>query len=72
MSKDLNQKMLKQVFSHYDKDGSGEIQATDLKEMFEGTDLTDEAFQHMIDDYDQDGDRKISFEEFYDMVTKSY
>jgi calcium-dependent protein kinase len=72
ISKDLNQKMLKQVFSHYDQDGSGYIQATDLKEMFEGTDLTDEAFQLMIDDYDQDGDRKISFDEFYDMVTKSY
>jgi calcium-dependent protein kinase len=72
INQEINQKVLLQVFDHYDKDNSGFIQASDLQEMFEGTDFSDEAFQHMIDDYDTDGDRKISFDEFYDMITKSY
>jgi calcium-dependent protein kinase len=72
INKEVNQNLLKEVFNYYDQNGTGFIQATDLKELFEDTDLTDSNFQEMIDEYDQNADRKISFAEFYDMIVKFY
>jgi calcium-dependent protein kinase len=72
LHKELNQNILKEVFDYYDNNGSGFIQANDLKEIFEDTDISDVNFQIMIDEFDKDGDRQISFNEFYEMITKSY
>jgi calcium-dependent protein kinase len=73
LNKEINQKMLKDVFDHYDNNHNGYITATDLKEIFENCDVDDTGeFQEMIDEYDTDGDRKISFKEFYDMITNNY
>ena len=62
--------MLLDVFEYFDKDGNGYLQAYDLKEIFEHTDISDENFQTMIDEIDQNGDRKISFKEFFEIVKK--
>ena len=71
LNNEINQKSMRDVFNQYDKDNNGYIQAADLKDMFGDTDLAEENLELMIQDYDQDGDRKISFDEFYDMITKT-
>lgn len=72
LNKEMNKKVLKEVFNFYDEDGNGYITASNLREIFEDTDLTDEKLQEMVDEIDIDGDRKISFDEFYKMLTEKY
>ncbi len=72
MNKELSRATLKQVFDFYDFDGNGYIEAADIKEIFEDTNIHDDQFQRFIDDYDDNGDRKISFDEFYNMIVSLY
>jgi calcium-dependent protein kinase len=72
LNKELCQSTLKEIFSFYDVDNNGYIEADDIKEIFEDTVLTDAGFQKIIDEYDSNGDRKISFEEFSNMIISYY
>ena len=62
--------VLKQVFDYFDTDHQGTIGTDDLKRVFYETKIGDEEFFQMLDDYDVDGDRKISFER--EKVLKTY
>lgn len=70
INKEINDSMLREVFNFYDDNGNGFIQAGDLKEIFEEMNLKEEYVQFMIDENDQDNDRRISYKEFYEMITK--
>jgi len=71
INKEVNYNMLKEAFDFYDTDRNGYIQASDLKEIFEDTDVKDEYLQYLIDENDSNNDRKISFQEFYEIITKN-
>ena len=66
---DLSRKTLENVFNHFDIDHTGYIDALDLKELFEDTNLSDKAIHDMLDEIDKNEDRKISFEEFFTLMT---
>ena len=66
---DLSRKTLENVFNHFDIDHTGYIDALDLKELFEDTNLSDKEIHDMLDEIDKNEDRKISFEEFFTLMT---
>lgn len=72
INKEVSKKHLQDAFDFFDYDKNGFIEANDMREIFEDTDLTDEALQQIIDEYDKNGDRKISFSEFCDVITNNY
>lgn len=72
INKEVSQKALKDVFDHYDYNKTGYISSEDLKEIFEDTNISDEEIQRMIDEVDKNGDRQISFDEFYQMIIQAY
>ena len=59
---------LRMAFEAVDTDGSGHITAAELKKLFKdsghGDDVTDADIDQLIKACDEDGDGKISFEEF--------
>ena len=65
----LSRKTLENVFNHFDVDHTGYIDALDLKELFEDTNLSDKEIHDMLDEIDKNEDRKISFEEFFTLMT---
>ena len=71
-NKELGEKTLKEVFDFYDYNKNGSIEASDIKEIFEYTGLSDKEIHEMLDDVDLNGDREISFEEFYKLITANY
>ena len=71
-NKEMSEKTLKEVFDYYDVDKNGYIEASDIKEIFEDTGLSDKEVHQMIDDVDLNHDRKLSFEEFYNIITASF
>lgn len=66
---ELSRKTLENVFNHFDLDHTGYIDALDLKELFEDTNLSDKEIHDMLDEIDKNEDRKISFEEFFNLMT---
>ena len=66
---ELSRKTLENVFNHFDVDHTGYIDALDLKELFEDTNLSDKEIHDMLDEIDKNEDRKISFEEFFTLMT---
>lgn len=66
---EMNKKILRNVFDFYDDNKNGYIEASDIKEIFEDTGLSDKQIHEMLDEVDLNGDRQISFEEFYKMIT---
>ena len=69
INNEINENMLKEVFNFYDRSGNGYVTFDDLKETFEETEMTDEFYQHMVDEIDKNNDKKISFQEFCQMIT---
>ena len=63
-SRELSEKTLREIFDYYDYSKNGYIEAMDIKELFENTDITDKQIHDILDEVDKNGDRKISFEEF--------
>merc|ERR1712183_240382 len=63
---------LAEAFKIFDKDGSGFIDAKELKNVMEGLgeDLTDEEIDEMVKEADLNGDGKISYDEFVKMMVK--
>ncbi len=72
LNEDINQKIMKEVFDYIDIDGNGYIMTSDLKTMFFNLDDTvdEESIRGMITNFDGNEDNKISFEEFFEAMTK--
>jgi calmodulin len=62
----LSDDEIRAQFRNLDKDGNGNISATEIREVLTklGDKLTDEEIDEMIRDVDTDGDGEINFEEF--------
>ena len=63
--------LLRQMFDEIDADGSGSIDAKELKaiiEKTEGCDASDEAIQKEMASMDIDGDGKITFDEMCTVI----
>lgn len=69
-NKEQSEEVIRSIFNYFDDNRNGYIEAKDLRELFENTDVNDKEFQDMIDEVDKNGDRKISYEEFYQILTK--
>ena len=70
-NQEISKNALKEVFDFYDYDKNGIIEASDIREIFEDTGLSDKDIHQMIDDVDLNEDRTISFDEFYKIITSS-
>eukprot|EP00347_Sterkiella_histriomuscorum_P024166 403332075 len=66
----LTEKNLKQAFDLFDLDQNGEITPRELKHILGGKneDLKDEEWEHLINDFDKNGDGMINFDEFKNMM----
>ena len=71
-NKELSEQTLKEVFNFYDYNKNGVIEASDIREIFEDTGLSDQQIHEIIDDVDLNQDRKLSFDEFYNIITGSF
>lgn len=70
INKEMHVKTMREIFNFYDESNNGYIDAGDLKEIFEDQNMSTEAIKKIINDFDKDGDRKISFDEFCDMFNE--
>jgi Ca2+-binding EF-hand superfamily protein len=61
---------IKEIFDFFDQDKSNFIEAKDLKLMFNEDKYSVKIYEKMIEVFDRNGDKKISFEEFLEMLTK--
>ena len=63
---------MKKVFKLFDEEGNGYVELKDLtriaKELSENMDEME--LKEMIERADSDGDGKVSFEDFYEIMTK--
>lgn len=67
----LSEDRLKQAFAMFDKDGSGFIDADEVKATLGfSKSLNEDAVNKLIEEVDQNHDKKISFEEFANMMRK--
>ena len=71
-NKEVGEKTLKEVFDFYDHNKNGAIEASDIREIFEYTGLSDKEIHQMLDDVDLDENREISFDEFYTLITATF
>lgn len=72
MSENDTKDDIKKVFKLFDEEGNGFVSVQDLKrvakELQENMDEVE--LQEMIDRADSDGDGKVTFEDFYKIMTK--
>jgi calcium-dependent protein kinase len=67
----LTNEKLQSAFKMFDKDGSGLISATEIKEVLGfGKTLSEEAVNEIVKQVDANGDGEISFEEFAQMMKR--
>jgi len=67
----LTNEKLQAAFKMFDKDGSGMISASEIKEVLGfGKTMSEEAVNEVIKQVDENGDGEISFEEFSAMMKK--
>jgi len=64
---------IREAFRVFDRDGNGHISKEEMKAVMMniGETVTDEECQQFILDADLDGDGKINYEEFYNMMSMS-
>jgi len=63
-------KFLRSIFNEMDLNNDGSIASSELQEVLrrgQGSDFSSKTIDHLITKYDKNGDREISFEEFYDL-----
>ena len=69
----LTNEKLEAAFNLFDKDGSGSISATEVKDVLGiGKNIGDEVWNDIIREVDGDGDGEISFDEFKTMMEKLF
>ena len=63
---------LKRVFNLFDEDRSGEIKIEHLKKVAKelGEDISEEELKEIIQRADLDGDSKLTFEDFFNVMTR--
>ncbi|AJC60084.1 MULTISPECIES: EF-hand domain-containing protein [Streptomyces] len=65
---DIVETAARKVFERYDIDGDGQVTAEEYQKVvaeLEGSQITEAQAQELIDSLDTNGDRKMSFEEFW-------
>ena len=60
---------LKEAFNFFDKDDCGHITLDDFKKAIGGSNINEEKWRAIINGVDKDGDGKIDFLEFNDMMS---
>jgi|TARA_B110001450_G_C17619617_1_gene480655 calcium-dependent protein kinase len=68
----LSKQKLRAVFNKLDKDKSDSIDKDEIKSMFKYHDISDQTLQHVMSEYDKNGDGVIQFDEFEDMMIKGF
>ena len=68
----INSDNIKEIFEFFKHDNSNFIEIKDLKEMFDVNHIPAKNYEKMIDAFDKNGDKKISFSEFKEMLTLHY
>jgi calcium-binding protein CML len=65
---------LKEVFDHFDADGSGSIDAGELRNVFQsmGTEVSEQEMEDMIAGVDDDGSGQIEFQEFMVLMCSNF
>ena len=70
----MREENLRQAFMMFDKDGSGQIDANEIRALLEGEDLKGSIdanqLDNIIQEVDVDGNGEINFEEFLVMMRK--
>ena len=70
----MREENLRQAFMMFDKDGSGQIDASEIRALLEGEDLKGTVDGNQLDsiirEVDADGNGEINFEEFLVMMRK--
>ena len=63
---------LKRVFNLFDEERQGYISVDNLKKVAKelGEDIPDEELNEIVERADLDGDKKLGFEDFYNVMTK--
>lgn len=65
---DIMETAARKVFARYDLDGDGRVTADEYRKVIadlEGSEISEAEAQQLIDSIDTDGDRQMSFEEFW-------
>eukprot|EP00756_Hemistasia_phaeocysticola_P048891 Hpha_TRINITY_DN23305_c0_g1::TRINITY_DN23305_c0_g1_i1::g.96854::m.96854/K16465/CETN1; centrin-1 len=65
---------LKECFDHFDTDGSGSIDSSELGEVFKafGQEVSEEEIQRMLAEVDEDGSGEIEFDEFLMLMIHNF
>lgn len=69
----LSQQNLKVAFNMFDQDGNGQITLEELKSIFnrgQVSERSDDVWEKMLAEVDENGDNEISFDEFKNAMTK--
>ena len=70
----MREENLRAAFQMFDTDGSGKIDASEVKNLLEGDDFKDQiskdSLSSLIKEVDVNGDGEIDFEEFLAMMRK--
>lgn len=66
--KQFNNEMFKKAFEMFDLDGNGYITKEELAEKFPAKIEVDDTWENIINKVDKDGDGRINFEEFVEMM----
>lgn len=63
---------IKSIFVLYDTNNNGTLEKKELIDALSATGYDDDEIEEMFEDFDQDGDNEIDFEEFCKMLESSY
>ena len=66
----LNKQRLQEAYNFLDRDGNGNVDFVEIREMFKskGYDFDEQSFQQFMREVDIDGDGTINFQEFEKMM----
>jgi Ca2+-binding EF-hand superfamily protein len=70
---DIVETAARKVFQRYDVDGDGLVSADEYRKAvaeLEGSEITVAEAQQLIDSFDTDGDRQMSFQEFWAVMNR--
>eukprot|EP00828_Plagiopyla_frontata_P016257 TRINITY_DN2120_c0_g1_i4.p2 TRINITY_DN2120_c0_g1~~TRINITY_DN2120_c0_g1_i4.p2 ORF type:complete len:262 (+),score=49.50 TRINITY_DN2120_c0_g1_i4:571-1356(+) len=66
----LSKDKLEVAFKIFDKDGSGALDISELKEVFSGANVSDEVWNELVQEVDENNDGQIQFAEFKKMMMR--